>query len=53
MALSQAMTQSASCLQLAELFSKVVDFLKNGIPARVPANLHQKEFLDFMEKEDK
>ncbi|CAM8880814.1 unnamed protein product [Rhodiola kirilowii] len=47
---SENKAMSNECVQLAELFSVAVDFPKTGAPAVIPANLHAKEYPDFMEK---
>ncbi|KAL3751152.1 hypothetical protein ACJRO7_012034 [Eucalyptus globulus] len=47
------MAFSKSCLELAELHSKAVDYPKTGIPAKLPRNLRVSEYPDFMEKSDK
>uniref|UniRef100_A0ACD5Y0E2 Uncharacterized protein n=1 Tax=Avena sativa TaxID=4498 RepID=A0ACD5Y0E2_AVESA len=45
--------ESAPCIELAKLFSIVVDFPKTGVPAKIPPHLHVKEYPDFMEKRDR
>ncbi|XP_062222084.1 probable RNA-dependent RNA polymerase 1 [Phragmites australis] len=45
--------ESASCIELAKLFSVAVDFPKTGVPAQIPPELHVKDYPDFMEKLDK
>lgn len=48
-----AKAMSASCVELARLFSIAVDFPKTGVPAVIPKHLQVKEYPDFMEKLDK
>ncbi|XP_042480127.1 probable RNA-dependent RNA polymerase 1 isoform X2 [Macadamia integrifolia] len=45
--------ESDKCIELAKLFSIAVDSPKTGVPAEIPADLHVKEYPDFMEKLDK
>ncbi|CAO3647238.1 unnamed protein product [Cunninghamella blakesleeana] len=45
--------KNGTCKVLAQLHSQAVDFPKTGKPARMDDDLRQKEFPDFMCKEDK
>ncbi|KAL3420212.1 RNA-dependent RNA polymerase 1 [Phlyctema vagabunda] len=43
----------AKCLELAELHSKAVDYVKTGLPAEMPKRLRIQKWPHFMEKKNK